>query len=552
MAINYASHVSPKITPQTEPIPGKPMVANSAGGYSFEVSDWTRLDRFLILGAEGGTYYIKERELTQENAQAVIRCLQSDAIRTINQIVAVSDSGRAPKNDPAIFALALATVHTKPEQRPLVYESLRKVCRTGTHLFQFVAAVDALRGWGSGLRKAVGSWYLSQTPEDLAYQITKYQQRNGWSHKDVLRLASPTPSSAVYDAIFRWVISGLDGMGERTVTRGKGDKAVTKKYPAVSQEQLPSSIAALEALKSATTPQDVVNLIEQYQDKAPRELIPTQFLSDPKVWGAMLPYMPITATLRNLGTMTRNGLLTPLSDAVKMVCDRIRDPNRIKKGRVHPLAILIALKTYQQGHGVKSQGEGWTAIQPIVDALNDAFYLAFDAVEPSGKRWLFGLDVSRSMSSPVSGAPISCCEAATALALVSTRVEPYTFTGRFNMGFEPVPFGNSTRLDAAMRYTRDINGGGTDCALPMLYALQNKIPVDVFCALTDSETWGGQIHPVQALNEYRQRTGIGAKLIVVGMTSSGFTIADPNDGGMLDVVGLDTSVPAVMSDFAKN
>jgi 60 kDa SS-A/Ro ribonucleoprotein len=44
--------------------------------------------------------------------------------------------------------------------------------------------------------------------------------------------------------------------------------------------------------------------------------------------------------------------------------------------------------------------------------------------------------------------------------------------------------------------------------------------------------------------------GIGAKLVVIAMTSNGFTIADPNDAGMLDVVGFDPTTPAVIADFA--
>jgi 60 kDa SS-A/Ro ribonucleoprotein len=59
------------------------------------------------------------------------------------------------------------------------------------------------------------------------------------------------------------------------------------------------------------------------------------------------------------------------------------------------------------------------------------------------------------------------------------------------------------------------------------------------------------IHPYQALNDYRQKSGRPAKLIVVGMTSNGFTIADPDDVGMLDVVGFDLSVPNVIADFIK-
>jgi 60 kDa SS-A/Ro ribonucleoprotein len=38
---------------------------------------------------------------------------------------------------------------------------------------------------------------------------------------------------------------------------------------------------------------------------------------------------------------------------------------------------------------------------------------------------------------------------------------------------------------------------------------------------------------------------------VVGMTATEFTIADPSDAGMLDVVGFDAAAPAVMADFSR-
>ncbi len=82
-------------------------------------------------------------------------------------------------------------------------------------------------------------------------------------------------------------------------------------------------------------------------------------------------------------------------------------------------------------------------------------------------------------------------------------------------------------------------------------ALHTKTPVDVFAIFTDSETWAGQIHPNQALKEYRDKMGIPAKLIVVGLVSNGFSIADPNDAGQADFVGFDTAVPELMSDFAR-
>jgi 60 kDa SS-A/Ro ribonucleoprotein len=100
---------STKRTPQNEAIPGKAMVANSAGGYSFPLDKWEMAKRFLILGSEGGTYYIKEQKLTKDNANSILACIQEDGPRLVKLIVEISENGRAPKNDPAIFALALAS-----------------------------------------------------------------------------------------------------------------------------------------------------------------------------------------------------------------------------------------------------------------------------------------------------------------------------------------------------------------------------------------------------------------------------------------------------------
>ena len=92
--------------------------------------------------------------------------------------------------------------------------------------------------------------------------------------------------------------------------------------------------------------------------------------------------------------------------------------------------------------------------------------------------------------------------------------------------------------------------GGTDCAQPMLYAIENNLLVDVFVVYTDSETKSGAIHPSEALKRYREYSRIAdAKLIVVAMTSNGFTIADPDDPGMFDMAGFDSAAPQVMREF---
>ena len=151
-------------TPQTERLAHRREQArNSAGGYVWAVDDWTRLERFLILGSEGGTYYVQERALTIENAAAVMQCLKTDGLRVVRTVVDISSDARAPKSDPALFALALAASPTfaDPKTISAALAALPVVARTGSHLCSFAAFVENLRGWGRSLRTAVADWYLN-------------------------------------------------------------------------------------------------------------------------------------------------------------------------------------------------------------------------------------------------------------------------------------------------------------------------------------------------------------------------------------------------------
>jgi 60 kDa SS-A/Ro ribonucleoprotein len=308
-------------------------------------------------------------------------------------------------------------------------------------------------------------------------------------------------------------------------------------------------LRALEEARQATTCDEILRLVREHG--LVRECVPTRWLADPQVWEALLERMPISALVRNLATMTRLGLLTPGSLATAKVVGQLGDVDRIVRARLHPLAVLLAQRTYAAGRGERS-AHTWTPVPEIVAALDRAFYSAFESVTPTGKRWLLGVDVSGSMSALIAGTALSCCEAATALALVTAHVETDCHIHAFADQFHRLPITGRMRLDEALWHTRCANFGGTDCALPMLYALEQRLPVDGFVVLTDSETWAGAEHPVQALRRYRKKMGIPARLVVVGLASNGFSIADPADRGMLDVVGFDTAVPQLIADFVRD
>jgi 60 kDa SS-A/Ro ribonucleoprotein len=550
--MSYLSKHGTRRAPQWLPLPGQ--VANSAGGHAWAVDVWTRLRRFLVLGSEGGSYYASEWVLTRENAKAVEDAVREDGVRAVATIVAVSREGRAPKNDPALYALALAAGVGDDDTRKAALAALPQVARTGTHLFQFAAFVDGFRGWGRSLRRAVARWYADQPAEALAYQAVKYRQRGGVSHRDLLRLSHPAgrvgagnPTVDITDdhaRLFEWIVRGGATAG------------------------LPGIVDGFARAQSATTAAGAAALVREY--RLPREALQPDHLTAPEVWDALLDDMPMTALVRNLATMTRAGVVAPGSDGTARVIAQLSNADRVRRARVHPIAVLAALRTYAAGHGARGRGT-WAPVREVVDALNDAFYTSFGNVEAAGTRLLLALDVSGSMMSGcVAGVPgLTPRDASAALALVTAATEKQYeivgfFAGRggyrkpgpqvwsgYTDGLTPLAISPRQRLNDAVKEVSDLPFGGTDTALPMLYALEKQREVDTFVIYTDSETWAGGIHPTQALRDYRQASGIDARLVVVGMVSNGFSIADPADPGMLDVVGFDTATPQLISDFAR-
>jgi len=544
-------------TPQGLPIPGRDMVENNAGGFVFKLDEWKQLERFLILGSEGGTFYVSEKKLTAENANKVLLLLQKDGLKVVAKTVEMLTSGRAPKPDTAIFVLALAAAKGDDATRKAALAAVPSALKTGTQLLKFVDTVNELRGWGRGLKKAIQLWFKGRKAETLALQLVKYKQREGWSMKDVLRLAKPVPADDVQGKLFGWTAK-RDNAAWAKAPVAPGDKALDFVWAAeqasglklVAENADTAEAKAILAEANQASVKKLVDLIVTY--RLPMEALPTEALNRAEVWEALLQEMPMTAMIRNLGTMSKIGLLKPLSDAEKLVAGRLTDAARLRGAKVHPIQVLSALRTYSSGRGVRSAAT-WTASSKIIESLDEAFELSFGAVEPAGTRHLLGLDVSSSMTwGEIAGVPgLSPSAATAALAVVAARTEPWTAIMGFADSFRNLGITARDRVDVAAKKVAGLSFGGTAASLPMTWALENKIQVDTFVVLTDNETWAGNIQPVQALEKYRQATGIGARLIVVGMTSTGFTIADPNDAGMLDVVGFDGATPAFMAKFAK-
>lgn len=552
MSKNVYSNAIP--SGQQKPIPGyeEKSVLNNAGGYGFQIGDFKQLERFLIIGTAGGTYYVTPKDLTKQNMELINKCLNQDWKKTIDMIVDVSDNGRGISNDPCIFALALALSHKGSSESDRLLclnyamSKIDVVIRIGTHMFHLNQYLKKLRGVGNSLKRKIGEWYTKKPYESFLYQIGKYQNRDGWTTRDVILRNHIKPhESEEWQNAFRWVLGNPEKPFDKSMLSG-----------------LP---AFLEEVKSVSSVQELIYLIQKY--KAPAECVPNEFKKYPEVWEAMLPDLGIEAITRNLRNMTIYGVFRN-KDAVDYVCRQFQDIDRIKKSRLHPIKILNALRVYDKKADYRysyqesiDDGSEYIPIPDICDALEYAFYNSFNYVEPTGKKFILGVDVSGSMYgnrvvTGVSGGKptlgyLDAATVAACMAMVMKRVEKNSEIIAFSHDLVPLRISEDTKLTDVIDRMRRIPMGGTDCSLPIADALSRRLnDVDSFVTITDSETWAGRHHPITLLDQYRSRYDRDTKAIVAGVTSTGFSIYDDSPY-TLNMVGFDTNFPTIISEFSK-
>lgn len=539
MARAYTRYATATVaTPQSQPIPGREpeMIANNAGGFGFVLDDWERLMRFLVIGSENGTYYVGEQKLTAENAAVVIRCLKQDGVRVVTMAHDVNVNNRAPKVDQQLFTLALAMKHGDQVTKDAVRHFAPAMLRTGTHLLHFVAMLDSLGGWNRSKRRLISEWFTEHDADWVAFQALKYQNRDSWQQRDVLRVVHPRAPTPTHSAVFAWI----------TRKNHEGAVDVFHALPKILQ-------AHTTMLMPPSGPVEMA--LWGIGAGLPREALPTEALSDPLVQAAMLPSMPIHALIRNLGNLTSSGLLAHSAHAV-MAANKITNKETLARARVHPFAILLATLVYKSGAGFRGS-KTWVPVPAILSALEDAYDLAFENVAPTGKRILIGIDTSGSMHMPCVGAPIAASTAAAAMAITLARMEPHATVVQFDTEVRKiVPITKRTGIASLEEHS----GGGTDLSAPLRWSMGEESSVrrvlagkkseyDAVVLLSDSESWHGRAHTSQVLEAYRKSVNRGTKLIVCAMAANHASVVDPQDALSFGACGLDASLPSLVADF---
>lgn len=520
------------LTSQREPIKGREheMTVNPAGGYSFKADDWAQLDRFLILGVPGNSIYEGQGDMVKQNSDLIDQLLGEDAVRVVETTAEVLRHGRAMKVDAPLFVLAMAAASTDDAGRARALAVLPEVVRTPTQLFTFMNYVGSMRGWGRGLRRAVGRYYTDTPVPKLAMHSWKYKSREGFTHRDALRLAHAKTDDPARNAILRYMVKG-----ELPADHTEGDRALAQ-------------IMAAQELLHTTDTSTAVRLIKEH--RLTREAVPTALLNEKAVWEALLQDMPVNAMVRNLGKMASVGLTDPLSEAERLIVDRLGSQEDIRGSRIHPMNLLIALKQYERGHGFRGK-LSWTANRNIVDALDASFEMAFENVEVTGKRILLAGDDSGSMTfswgEGVMDGIMTAAEAAAAMMYITYKVEPHTVMIGYSGDYREIPVSRRMTMTSLLRHFG--RGGWTDTALPVKFVKDRGLDVDAIVSYTDNCTWSGHGHVTEHLRDYQHSVGHPVRFVNCAMEANRITDTDPANPNMFEIAGLSSSTPRVIGEF---
>jgi hypothetical protein len=190
-------------------------VLNCSGGYVWKLSTIEHVNRYLVLGGakDMGNYYKQSDDVNHECALSVLQMIRSpdpsQFVQLCDLLKAVSIGGRAPKQEPILLSVAAAIVFAKnAKEKEIAFETAKACIRIPTHMFMLAGFVRDLsmakpqnkgKGWGTGFRRTMAHYYLSHTGRELAFHMTKYQNREGWTHADMIRMLHINPTTLADD-----------------------------------------------------------------------------------------------------------------------------------------------------------------------------------------------------------------------------------------------------------------------------------------------------------------------------------------------------------------
>lgn len=508
---------------------------NEADGPAYALPVKHALAQFAATGCFNGTFYA-DAETQLDTLKSLIAQVDDDLF--LAKLAIYSRERAFLKDMPAALAATLAARDTVLFHK--VFDRVIDNGRVLRTLFQMIRSGQfGKKSLTSSMQRAFQRWLNSASPEKLLSASIGHDP----SLRDILRLARPTPPDNSRRALFGWLT----------------EKELPKWAPA-TEVDLPEQVRLLVAFRAAATARQQIALLERLH--ARWDLL-ADSAKGPQVWAAIARAMGPQALRMNLNTLQRQGVLED-REMVQSVADRLADEAEIKRSRQFPYQFLAAC--------LNAADE---VPQVIKAALHKAAEIACGNVPELPGPVVIGLDVSGSMSSPITGnrgrggtSTMRCVDVAALFAAAILRRNPDSVVVPFDtQAFDVKVDPSDSILSLAGRLAK-YGGGGTDCAQPLIKAnrdyAQRKFAGVVL--VSDNESWVYQSRPYYygangstgvvtewknfVQNQVRLQGGdiLGPKLICIDVQPNGTTQA-PDRSDILNVGGFSDAVFGVVGAF---
>ncbi|MBI1367640.1 MAG: TROVE domain-containing protein [Planctomycetes bacterium] len=430
----------------------KTNAVNEAGGPAYRSDPRHALAVYAATGCLNDTFYASA-DVQLDRVMALCAKVEPEFIA---RVALFTRERNHMKDLPALLAAALSV-----RSPGLLAEIFDRVIDSPKMLRNFVqiirSGVVGRKSLGSLPKRLIVQWLDARTDEQLFVGSID----NDPSMADVLKMVHPKPKSTAREALYGYLLG--------------------REY---NTDALPEIVRRYEAYKRA-------------DDR--RELdtpdVPFQMLTalglDTWEWKGIARLAPWQMTRMNLNTFARHGVFED-GELVRIVSDRLRDPQLIARSRVLPYQLMIAFNMTQ---GLLP----WD----ISAALQDAMEIAVANVPCVDGRVFVFPDVSGSMQSPITGhrhgstSAVRCVDIAALVAAAMLRTNPAAMVVPFEAkAIAPEDVGLNPR-DSIMTNARKLTSlpcGGTNCSAPLALLNARKARGDLVIYVSDNESWMDSPH----------------------------------------------------------
>lgn len=480
------------------------MALNHAGAPAYAFEPKHALAQLAVTGCLNQTFYASAEAQLSE---VVARCLDVPSEFVAKTAIYAREHGNM-KDVPALLLAYLAAFDGAMCE--LVFD---RVIDNGKMLRNFVQIIRsgavARKSLGTRPKRLVQRWLENASDARLISAMVGQSP----SLSDVIKMVHPKAKTPERNAFFGYLI-GKD----------------------VERALLPAEIQALEAFKTdarAPVPNVSFQLLTSYE------------LSNAH-WREIAKTASWQTTRMNLNTFARHHVFDD-AECTRLIAARLADAELIAKARAFPYQLLAA---HRNAEHIPNK---------VRDALAAAVELSVNNVPKIAGSVAIALDVSGSMSSPVTGhragasSSMRCVDVAGMMAATIVARNPGAMVLPFNDSVQSFDWRAKGVLGQANALA-GLLGGGTNVSAPLLALKQRGVAPDVLIILSDNQSWMdqrayGQTATMQAWAALKSRNP-NAKLICVDLQP--YTNSQAAEGGdVLNIGGFSDAVFGLIADFTS-